>query len=152
MRNKVLLSGLIFTAFIACNKKVETPEIPMPAPPPEPARQKECYEFVKGKDTISLSLAMNSNNANGELTYNLFEKDKNSGTFSGVFIGDTLYADYTFKSEGMNSVRETVFVKKGNQLIQGTGEMEEKDNKQFFKNAKKLKFDGGIVLVKSDCK
>ena len=85
------------------------------------------------------------------MVYNFFEKDKNSGTVSGMFKGDTLYADYTFQSEGTSSVRETVFIKKGNTLVEGFGEITEKDNKQIFKDKKALKFDESVVLNKVEC-
>ena len=98
-----------------------------------------------------LKIVQNSNNVNGELHYHLKEKDANMGTISGIFIGDTLFGDYTFKSEGMTSVREAIFVRKGNTMVQGMGEMEERNNKQCFKNPKALSFDNSIVLEKIDC-
>jgi hypothetical protein len=154
MKIQILTACILLASLAGCNKKAVTPVTPVaPEPPKETvAAEKECYQFIKGKDTVSLTLAMNANNANGELSYNLDGKDKNTGTFSGIFIGDTLYSDYTFQSEGMTSVRETVFLRNGNTLIQGFGDMTEKDNKQIFKDGKKLKFDHSMVLTKMDCK
>jgi len=152
MNNKILSVAMLLIVFVAC-KKTETTEsvITEPTKPETEITQKDCYEFVKGKDTVRLSLVQNGNNVNGELAYNWFEKDKNSGTLSGIFVGDTLFADYTFQSEGMTSVRETAFVKAGEKLTEGFGEVTEKDGKQVFKNPKALKFDGSLVLVKVGC-
>jgi len=138
---------------IGCKKKDDTRPIETAAPEAAAmAPVKTCYLYAKGKDTISLSLSMNANNANGLLDYKLWEKDENTGTISGTFIGDTLYADYAFQSEGTTSVREVVFVKSADKLTEGHGEMEEKDGKTVFKDPKKITFDNPeLSLQKIDC-
>ena len=154
MKTRILTSALLFLMMLSCNKKAETETVTVETPEPKPAkdsRDRECFQLVKKNDTIMLNIAQNSNNVNGELHYHFHEKDANMGTISGIFIGDTLIADYTFKSEGMTSVRETIFVRKGNTLVQGIGEMEEKESKQVFKYPKALTFDNSIVLEKIDC-
>jgi len=153
MKKKILILGIAFAAFASCKKEekqvvtekeMEQPEISVSS--------KDCYLYVKGKDTVRLTLVTaNGDNVAGDLTYSFYEKDKNAGTVSGMFKGDTLYADYNFQSEGMASVRETAFIKKGNTLVEGFGEITEKDNKQVFKDRKSLKFDGRVVLNKVDC-
>ena len=146
----------VLVVMISCKKEVKE-EVVMPTvqdemPVEEPA-VKECYSAIIKKDTISLSLTVkDSSLEEGELHYNFFEKDKNHGTLTGTFKGDTLFADYTFMSEGKSSVREVVFLKKGNTFIEGYGDVEEKDNKMVFKDKKKLSFDGKIALSKTDCK
>lgn len=156
MKKSVLAMALAVVFVISC-KKEEKEEIVMPTvqdemPVEEPA-VKECYSAIIKKDTISLTLTVkDSSLENGELHYNFFEKDKNHGTLTGTFKGDTLFADYTFTSEGKESVREVVFLKKGNIFIEGYGDVEEKDNKTIFKDKKKLFFDSKIVLSKTDCK
>jgi len=154
MKNRILAFAIAVTFFTSCKEKteeqvvteqeMEQPEVSVSA--------KDCYLYVKGKDTVKLSLiTANGNNVSGDLVYSFFEKDKNSGTVSGMFKGDTLYADYTFQSEGTSSVRETVFLKKGTILVEGFGEITEKDNKQVFKDKKALKFDESVVLNKVEC-
>jgi hypothetical protein len=152
MKTRIFAMGIIALSF-ACKKKDENKK-PMETAAPEAAAMvngKSCYQYIKGRDTVTLSLAMNANNANGELIYNLDGKDKNEGTFSGTFIGDTLYADYSFNSEGTQSIRETVFLRQNDILIQGFGEMVETGNKQTFKDPKKVNFDQSLVLAKTDC-
>ncbi|RZK10843.1 MAG: hypothetical protein EOO46_09100 [Flavobacterium sp.] len=157
MKRSVLAIAVALIVMVSCKKEETKEEVVMPTvqdemPAEEPAVT-ECYSAIIKKDTISLSLTVkDSSLEKGELHYNFFEKDKNQGTLTGTFKGDTLFADYTFMSEGKSSVREVVFLKKGNIFIEGYGDVEEKDNKTVFKDKKKLFFDSKIVLSKTDCK
>jgi len=65
--------------------------------------------------------------------------------------GDTLIAEYTFMSEGINSVREVAFLKKDQNYVEGYGEMEEKDGKTIFKNTAGIRFDTKATLVSVAC-
>ncbi len=85
----------------------------------------------------------------GELVYDYFEKDKNTGTIKGEMKGDTLFAEYMFMSEGINSVREVAFLKKGDSWIEGYGDVEEQTGKIVFKNKAALKFEINITLKKN---
>ena len=78
----------------------------------------ECYAFTKNGDSILMQLNLNGQHANGTLDYNLKEKDRNKGTFNGTMKDDTLIADYTFSSEGMQSVRQVAFVRNQNDLVE----------------------------------
>jgi len=120
--------------------------------PPAPAVSNTCYRGILGKDTTDLQLTITGGTTvNGQLRYNRFEKDDNNGSITGEKKGDTLLAFYTFQSEGMNSVREVVFVKKGDVLVEGSGEVEDKNGRVVFKDRGKLKFEGsGLELV--ECK
>ncbi|MFN0255525.1 hypothetical protein [Pedobacter ureilyticus] len=117
-----------------------------------PLEEQTCYSYIKGKDTAHLSLITTGVASTGELNYKWFEKDKNMGTIEGEMHGDTLFANYTFNSEGKQSVRQVAFLKKGNQLVEGFGDVEEKDGKVRFKDLSKLKFDDAMVFEKVACK
>lgn len=110
-----------------------------------------CYSFIKGNDTAKLNFISTNGITTGELSYHLYQKDKNNGIVEGEMKGDTLIVDYTFNSEGSESVREVVFLKSNNQLIEGFGEVEEKDGKTVFKDRSKLIFGNSIVFKKVDC-
>ncbi|MEQ7798948.1 hypothetical protein ABDJ41_03955 [Pedobacter sp. ASV1-7] len=112
----------------------------------------DCYQYIKNKDTASLKINIEGEELTGNLNYNLFEKDRNSGTIAGEMKGDTIIAEYTFDSEGMRSVREVVFVKKidGN-IYEGTGEVMEKGGKMVFKDRSALKFSPAMVFTKTNC-
>ncbi|MCJ8163401.1 hypothetical protein MKJ04_01005 [Pontibacter sp. E15-1] len=100
-----------------------------------------CYQYLQGNDTVSLRLVQTGLLVTGDLTYNLFEKDKNRGTIKGAFAGDTLFADYTFQSEGMESVREVAFLKQNSALAEGYGEIKEIDGKMRFTDKSQLSFE-----------
>jgi hypothetical protein len=150
---KLILGIIVLGAFVSCKK-----EKAIPAPTVEkemnmelPALQ-ECYMGIIKNDTITMRLSIKGTQiAEGKLIYKFFEKDKNEGTFNGKISGDTLFADYTFSSEGKQSVREVAFLKKGNIYIEGYGDVEEKAGKMVFKDRKKLFFDSKTVLAKSVC-
>ena len=154
---KVILLGVVYmTVFVSCKKEKETEETPI-APEEivvEETVSEECYSAIIKKDTISMSLNVKGNLiASGKLSYKFFEKDKNEGTLVGEIKGDTLFAEYTFMSEGVSSIREVAFLKKGNTYVEGYGDVvDDNKGKVTFKDAKQLKFEGNIVLSKVDCK
>ena len=111
-----------------------------------------CFLFNKNRDTANLNLNTIDSKVSGTLNYKLYEKDKNSGVIAGIVKGDTIIADYTFQSEGTSSVRQVVWLKKGDQLIEGFGDVEDADGKTKFKNISKLIFGDAIVFNKTTCK
>lgn len=156
MKKEIILSVIFLVTLVACKKETKE-EVVVPTVQEEITTEElavnECYIGIIKKDSITLNLTIkNSALEEGFLEYNFFEKDKNKGTLSGTIKGDTLFADYTFMSEGKESVREVIFLRKGNILIEGYGDVEEKGGKTIFKDKKKLFFDSKIVLSKIDCK
>ena len=154
---KVIFLGVVFmSVFVSCKKgtKTENPYSVSEKIIVEELESKECYRAILKKDTISLTLNIkNGQLSSGNLSYNFFEKDKNVGTIVGDFKGDTLIANYTFMSEGVSSVRQVAFLKKGNIYVEGYGDVVIDNNgKVTFKDTKQLKFDGKTVLSKVDCK
>ncbi|HMI01288.1 MAG TPA: hypothetical protein VK541_02330 [Pedobacter sp.] len=118
---------------------------------PAEGNSTECYAYVKNRDTVSMKLNIAGEEYTGELNYRFFEKDKSKGTFAGEMKGDTLIAEYTFDAEGMRSVREVVFLRKGSDLVEGFGDIEEKGSKVVFKDRSKLTFGDAVVLAKVSC-
>ena len=111
-----------------------------------------CYQHTKDSSTIRLNVIINDNMITGNLTYDYYQKDKSKGTIKGQLKSDTLFADYTFMSEGVESVREVVFIKTANGWIEGYGEIDDKDGKVVFKNRNKITFDNNVVLKETACK
>jgi len=111
---------------------------------------KSCYAYQEGRDTVYMQLDTDGKNAKGELSYSLFEKDSNKGTFNGEFIGDTLIADYSFESEGTRSIRQVAFLREGERLVEGYGESIEQNGRMVFKNLQDLRF-GSLMLTKVEC-
>jgi hypothetical protein len=89
-----------------------------------------CYVGNSGKDSVFLKAFTTGELVKGDLEYRFYEKDRNKGTFNGRMNGDTLQAEYTFLSEGVESTRQVTFLRKGDQLIE----------------------PNGFVLQKTDCK
>ena len=101
-----------------------------------------CYSYATANDTINLKVIHVGNSITGTLVYMLKEKDKNKGTIQGHMRGDTLLADYTFMSEGIQSTREVAFKKEGNSFVEGYGN---------FKNLNSLNFNTSMKLVEVAC-
>lgn len=101
-----------------------------------------CYLAVIGKDSILLNLSVNNNMVTGYLHYRFSEKDKSGGKFIGTIKGDTIFADYQFMAEGMESEREVAFLRNGEELVEGYGDSEERNGRMVFKDHGAIKFDG----------
>ena len=113
--------------------------------------EKSCYQYYSVKDTVKLEVVKNENSISGTLRIKHFGKDENIGTFTGVMKQDTLVADYTFMSEGVTSVRQIAFFKRNNTLVEGYGDVEEKNGKMVFRNLDKLNFKDSAPLVLGLC-
>lgn len=110
-----------------------------------------CYSSATGKDSVHLKVEIFENVVTGNLSYKFHEKDSNKGDFEGKLHGDTLLADYTFMSEGVQSTRQVIFLMKDDVAIEGYGVMEEKNGKMVFKDTRGVTFGKGLTLKKVDC-
>ena len=64
---------------------------------------------------------------------------------------DTLIADYTFMSEGIESIKQVAFLFEGTKVMPGYGNMVENNGEIVFQNPSSLSFDRAFVLVEGDC-
>lgn len=112
---------------------------------------RECFSSVMKRDSIWVRLEFSSHDVTGILIYDFNEKDQNHGTLQGTLKGDTLLATYNFHSEGKTSVREVAFLFNDDQLIEGFGEMDMKEDRQVFKERSNIDFSKGIEFQKIDC-
>jgi len=156
MKKAIIVSLVLMGFFVSC-KKEKTEEGAAVAPGKlaiEKSVSEECFLLVLNKDTIAMTLNIKGNQVfSGKLSYKFSEKDSNEGTLIGEMKGDTLFADYTFMSEGVSSVRQVAFLKKNNTYVEGFGEVvDDNKGKVTFKDTKQLKFEGKTVLAKVDCK
>ena len=110
-----------------------------------------CYGYRSAKDTVLLTLTTDGSAVSGKLIYAYAEKDKNTGTISGIMKGDTLFADYTFMSEGQSSVRQVAFLKHNDGFVEGYGNSKMEDGKMVFENLSALKFSNTMALKKEPC-
>lgn len=155
MKKIIAIIGVFTLVLVSCKKDKSGEVVPSTVESGviEESVGKQCFELVANNDTVTMVLNTNSHNeVNGELVYKIYQKDKNVGTIIGNIKGDTLIADYTFKSEGASSIREVAFLKKAETFIEGYGDLIETNGKMVFKDKKSLKFDTKMTLSKVDCK
>jgi hypothetical protein len=108
-----------------------------------------CYVFHDDENHVSLEFTEIGSISKGNLTYAFAEKDKNIGTFVGHLKDGVLLADYTFQSEGVESVRQVAFKVENDTLIEGYGDMNAEGT--AFKDVNSLNFTSTMPLVKTDC-
>ena len=111
-----------------------------------------CYALDNSKDKVLMQITINKNAVTGDLIYNYFEKDKNSGTIKGEMHGDTLLGTYTFMSEGTESKRDVAFLKTSDELVEGYGRIDTITGKPDLTDRSSIKFDNTFILKKTDCK
>ncbi len=111
-----------------------------------------CYLAVLKRDSVRLELDISGEKFSGYLNYDNFEKDGSFGWYEGTISGDTLKGVYRFLSEGMVSYSDKYFLMKGDQLLEGIGDIElPNDSTVKFKNPKTLSYGDGFNLNKTDC-
>ena len=116
------------------------------------ATSEQCYTSVFETDTAHLkTITDTSGKVTGELTIsfgelrpNSMEKMVNIGEIAGSFKGDTLFVDYTYKSGTIN--KETfknplAFLKKGETLVLGVGDIETYMGRSYFVAGKPIDFE-----------
>jgi hypothetical protein len=132
----------------ACHEQsTQTAQEPTAAAPTTP----QCYAYRTDTDTVRLTLQTTQATVTGELAYRYFEKDRNRGTIRGTMHGDTLLADYTFQSEGRQSVREVAFLRRDIGFVEGYGPVTEQQGKTVFKLPRTLHFDAKYMLLPVAC-
>ncbi len=155
MKRTLFILPLVFITLTACKdqpkkilkKEPETAEIVE-----IPKMEIECYQYINDKDSIFLKVQIKETEVQGDLTYSLYEKDRNQGTFRGTIVGDSLFAEYNFESEGNNSTREIFFVKTDSGLTEGYGPVTQESGKTKFKNRDSLKLNTDILLKRVSCR
>lgn len=81
-----------------------------------------CYVATLAKDVYTINInSQIGESVKGTLTFDNFEKDSSSGTFEGTYNDGILFGEYSFQSEGMDSVMQVIFKKQGNDFVRGFG-------------------------------
>ncbi len=147
----VVTSGIL----ISCNNQsTNNSAVPQTTNTEQPAKDNQanhCYAYTTDKDSVLMEITTSGNSVSGTLTYKILEKDQNRGTIRGTMNGDTLIAAYKFMSEGIESVREVAFIKKGNDFIEGFGEVEEVNGAMKFKDISRINYSSNMVLRRVEC-
>lgn len=116
-----------------------------------PFRLNGCYQMTMKQDTAFMSLEVQDSVVSGNLQYNWHSRDGNTGTFRGVLRDSLIIADYTFESEGLTSVREIMFKISDTTLLQGFGDLQDRQGRIVFRNPDQLQFLQDHPFVKVPC-
>ncbi len=159
---KRCISLLCFTLFInSCEnkssqqEKADTVVATDSAITPESRKltiENGCYGNNTKGNISQFTLVNKGNDITGNLEFAYVGKDENTGTFTGKVYGDKLIGDYTFSSEGVQSVREIAFKITDAGLVEGFGESMTGGNRMVFKDTSALVFDPTTMLVKGNCR
>jgi hypothetical protein len=146
---------IVLVAMASCNQASESKTTTQNPIVPEEAKimvpEGGCYAYMKNGDSIWLKVELFPNVATGVLTYHLSGKDKNVGTFDGRLLGDTLVADYTFRSEGKVTVRQIVFKLSAAQAREAYGKMRDYEGKMIYDDLSAIDFSKGLSLDSVSC-
>jgi hypothetical protein len=115
MKNRLYLAFGLFAA-LSCGQQQKAQEETGLTQDIKPG----CYAFRTEKDSALLHIESADSLVTGKLSYFIYEKDRNIGTFAGAVHGDTLAVTYTFQSEGTESQRQVVFLKSGDGWVEGS--------------------------------
>jgi len=112
-----------------------------------------CYRYIRNRDTIKLKLAVKDIIVNGELAYDNYQIDGSAGTIQGIIRNNQVIVYYNFASEGMQSVREVVFLIRGKKLVQAdTQDMSFRNDTAIYKDHQQINFDTSRIFSPINCK
>ncbi len=138
--------------FAACGERQPAEPDVLPEDSANPPGSNEyCFSYAKEKNTVSLNYVAEGDSITGELFFDYYEKDANTGTVSGIRRGDTLFLNYLFDSEGVTSEREVVFLVTDSTAREGYGMMRQEGERMVFDNPQDLRFSDSFTLQAIPC-
>ncbi len=111
----------------------------------------KCYKLIANGDTVSLSISIIVDQIEGILEVNSIHQIYSRGIVNGSLLGDTLIWDVVFDNEGIQSYSQVAFLKDGDDLIQGYGDMILDDELFKFKNLNTIEFIPSLALKRIFC-
>ncbi len=109
-----------------------------------------CYVANFGQDVYKLNVeTQNEADVYGTLSFQNYQKDSSSGTFTGKYENGVLLGDYSFRSEGMNSVMQVVFKKIDGGFQRGFGPVDEETGTKFT-DLSAVSYDSAYTFVKAE--
>lgn len=112
-----------------------------------------CYRGVLERDTVYFVMQHDSaaKSVNGDLTFMNFQKDSRKGTFKGKLTDSLISGYYSYQSEGQRTVEQRVFKLQNNELLQGYGDVSNRNDTIVFKDVNRLNYLTNMPLVKVAC-
>jgi hypothetical protein len=140
-------------ALESCNKKQKAVDAPVL---PEIPVSVQCFKALYEKDTLDLKInTLKSGKISGDMVMKIENMPIKVGKIAGEFRGDTLFAAYTFIQGGNKEVtfkNPMAFLKRGNELILGNGEIETTMGASYFVKGKPIDFDNvKYKFTTADC-
>lgn len=81
-----------------------------------------CYSMISGQDKYLMNITSQEGvHVTGILAFNNYQKDSSHGTFDGTYENGILMGNYSFASEGMDSIMQVAFKKMGDTFVRGYG-------------------------------
>jgi hypothetical protein len=104
-----------------------------------------CYKALYESDTLELKInTLKDGKITGDMVMKILDMPNKIGKISGEFHGDTLFVDYTFY-QGANDKKifknPMAMLKKGNELILGSGKIETYLGRSYFAKDKPIDFE-----------
>ena len=104
-----------------------------------------CYQAIYEEDTLNLKInTFKNGEVTGDMDMAISNMPKKVGKVSGEFRGDTLFASYTFIQGGYKEKtykNPMAFLKRGDELILGNGEIQITLGASHFVNDAAIDFD-----------
>lgn len=160
MKNSIGYLAILASLFIvACNQgKDKSAEDSAKA-----VVKDQCYQAVFEKDTADLTIrTAEDGKVTGDLVMryglkpNEVERVVNKGKVDGSFKGDTLFLNYLYTAGELNKTlyqNPLAFLKTGEQLVMGVGQIEVSVGRSYFVKGKPIDFEKGRFKFNPvDCK
>ena len=104
-----------------------------------------CYVATTGGDVYTLHIISQEGEiVSGTLDFNNFQKDSSHGTLVGTYRNSILLGDYSFTSEGTDSVMQIVFKRVGDNFVRGYGPLDTTGTR--FSDLSQITYDSSNTL------
>jgi len=146
MRNRILFC-LLFACIVlqSCKKNENDKAAEAKLLEGEKTVSTACYQAFYEKDSLDLKInSLKNGKISGILVMSVADLPKRVGDIQGEFRGDTLFVDYSFKqgaSDSKSFKNPMAFLKKGEELILGNGEIETTMGVTYFVKGKPIDFE-----------
>lgn len=119
---KIILALLVIGVIVFFATKKSPVAVVPPGPDTNVAVITGCYVSHLGNDVYSLNIvSQQGESVSGTLVFKNFQKDSSAGTFIGTYKDGILLGNYSFRSEGMDSVMQVIFKRQGADFVRGYG-------------------------------
>jgi len=129
----------------SCKKNETQKEIAAPPVQDEKPMSVTCYKALYENDTIDLKInTLKNGKITGDMVMKIIDMPEKTGKITGEFHGDTIFADYSFIQGTNDKVKfknPMAFLKKGDELILGSGKIETYLGRSYFAKGTPIDFE-----------